>query len=86
MFRSIVLDEGSSAAASTRENVCQRTMLFEVLSPLETCLSNRERETSTNYTFDQLNPIDGSFDWSLAPFQAQPGSDSKVQPLVVVDN
>jgi len=43
-------------AGHSWENVCQRTMLFEVLSPLETCLSNRERETSTNYTFDELHP------------------------------
>lgn len=41
-------------AGYSRENVCQWTTLFEALSPLETCFYNKERETSTNHTLDEL--------------------------------
>jgi len=41
-------------AGHSWENICQWTTLFEALSPLETCLSGKERETSTNYTLDEL--------------------------------
>ena len=42
-------------AGHSWENVCRWTTLFEALSPLEACLSCKERETSTNYTFTQVS-------------------------------
>ena len=51
-------------AGHSWENVCQWTTLFEALSPLETCLSGKERETSTNYT---LYVTDGFHNTRLLP-------------------
>ena len=58
-------------AAHSRENVCQWTTLFEALSPLETYPSNRERETSTNYTFKCLQLVYFALGDSLAPGQTE---------------
>src|SRR5258708_30340547 len=49
------------------ENVCQWTTLFEALSPLETGISNKERETSTNYTFDEFQAMHLPFGLPVAP-------------------
>src|SRR5258708_8919607 len=49
------------------ENVCQWTTLFEALSPLETCISNKERETSTNYTLDEFQAMHLPFGLPVAP-------------------
>ena|SRR6266704_1408268 len=59
-------------AGHSRKNVCQRTMLFEALSPLETYPSNKLRETSTNYTLDQFELLDLSLDWPITVGEGQP--------------
>src|SRR5260370_28543752 len=41
------------------------------LKPLETCLCNRERETPTNYTFDEFELGNLALDLSLTPRQGQ---------------
>jgi hypothetical protein len=53
LLKPLRLGEEASAGYSWK-NICQWTTLFEALSPLETCLSSKEREKSTNFTFDQL--------------------------------
>src|SRR6266566_2310178 len=58
------LGQGAPADHS-RANVCQWTTSFEALSPLETYLSNRERETSTNYTFQEFQFRHLSLDLSV---------------------
>ncbi|MGZ3628750.1 MAG: hypothetical protein ACXVDN_13935, partial [Ktedonobacteraceae bacterium] len=55
----------------SRKNVCQRAMLFEALSPLETYLSNKIRETSTNYTLNQFETVDVARDQAIAGVEGQ---------------
>ncbi len=65
-------------AGHSRKNVCQRTMLFEELSPLETYLSNKSRETSTNYTFLQLQAVHLGFHLPLTPGRSESGAHRRV--------
>src|SRR5258708_9897501 len=53
------------------ENVCQWTTLFEALSPLETCISNKERETSTNYTLNEFQAMHLPFGLPVAPREGE---------------
>src|SRR6266566_7868508 len=58
-------------AGHSRENVCQWTTLFEALSPLETCISNKERETSTNYTLNEFQAMHLPFGLAVAPHEGE---------------